>query len=278
MGDVLVIENVYVATVDGLGTEHRNGHLVADGNRIAAVDAGSPPRSWRDRAARTIDGDGCLLTPGLVNTHHHLYQWITRGLCHRRTLFGWLTTLYPVWARLDAGAGERRRRRRTWPGWRCPAHDLDRSPLRLPARRRRPARGRDRRRPPDRPPLPAHPRLDEPRRIGGGLPPDSVVEDHDPILAATPRSTAGTTRRPDAMPAVALAPCSPFSVTGELMRDCAELARAQGRPPAHPPRRDQRRGGVLPADLRPHARGVRRRARLAGPGRVAGALRPPLRR
>ncbi|GAA3177145.1 hypothetical protein GCM10020255_068920 [Rhodococcus baikonurensis] len=51
-----------------------------------------------------IDGSGCLITPGLVNTHHHLYQWITRGLAADSTLFEWLTTLYPVWAGIDADA------------------------------------------------------------------------------------------------------------------------------------------------------------------------------
>ena len=50
---------------------------------------------------RRIDGRGCLATPGLVNCHHHLYQWSTRGLATEEDLFGWLTTLYPVWARID---------------------------------------------------------------------------------------------------------------------------------------------------------------------------------
>ena len=52
--------------------------------------------------ARRIDGRGCLLTPGLVNTHHHLYQWATRGYAQQATLFEWLTELYPVWARFTA--------------------------------------------------------------------------------------------------------------------------------------------------------------------------------
>ncbi len=48
-----------------------------------------------------VDGTGCLLTPGLINTHHHLYQWVTRGLAVDMRLFQWLTTLYPVWAGID---------------------------------------------------------------------------------------------------------------------------------------------------------------------------------
>ena len=54
--------------------------------------------------ALRVDGRGCLLTPGLVNTHHHLYQWATRGYAQQSTLFEWLTTLYPRWSRLDEEA------------------------------------------------------------------------------------------------------------------------------------------------------------------------------
>ena len=68
--------------------------------------------------ATRVDASGLLVTPGLVNSHHHLYQWLTRGYATDDTLFGWLTTLYPVWARLDPRAGARRPRRPTWPGWR----------------------------------------------------------------------------------------------------------------------------------------------------------------
>ncbi len=74
----------------------------ADG-RIESVGAGPAPHlSEADRAAvRHVDASGCLVTPGLVNTHHHLYQWVTRGLAVDAGLFEWLTTLYPVWSRLD---------------------------------------------------------------------------------------------------------------------------------------------------------------------------------
>ena len=49
-----------------------------------------------------IDGSGCLATPGLINCHHHLYQWATRGLAQQATLFEWLVELYPTWAPIDA--------------------------------------------------------------------------------------------------------------------------------------------------------------------------------
>ena len=60
----------------------------------------APHRPSTERA--DVDGSGCLATPGLVNVHHHLYQWITRGYAQDGTLFEWLTTLYPVWRHLDA--------------------------------------------------------------------------------------------------------------------------------------------------------------------------------
>jgi cytosine/adenosine deaminase-related metal-dependent hydrolase len=95
---VIIIENVAVATVDAAGTEFPDGHVVVgDDGRIAAVGAGRP-----ELPGERVDGAGCLVTPGLVNTHHHLYQWATRGLALDETLFGWLTTLYPIWGRLDA--------------------------------------------------------------------------------------------------------------------------------------------------------------------------------
>ena len=97
---MIAIDGCYVATVDAAGTEHPRGYVVLDGDRIAAVGSGPLPSAYA--AAERVDGSGLLATPGLVNTHHHLYQWITRGYAADDTLFGWLTTLYPVWAGLDA--------------------------------------------------------------------------------------------------------------------------------------------------------------------------------
>jgi len=94
-----------IATMDGPrhddgGAEYRNGHILVSGDRITAVGEGAAPGSARDRARR-VDGTGCLATPGLVNTHHHLYQWLTQGRAQQSVLFDWLTELYPVWARID---------------------------------------------------------------------------------------------------------------------------------------------------------------------------------
>jgi cytosine/adenosine deaminase-related metal-dependent hydrolase len=97
----MVVENCAIATVDRDGAEHASGHLVVEGERIVAVGPGPAPADPPGATVRRIDGDGCPATPGLVNCHHHLYQWITRGLAQQANLFDWLTELYPVWSRLD---------------------------------------------------------------------------------------------------------------------------------------------------------------------------------
>ncbi|HXF22208.1 MAG TPA: 8-oxoguanine deaminase [Streptosporangiaceae bacterium] len=223
----LSIEGCYLATVDEAGHEYPAGHVVADQGRIVAAGAGPAPPEYAP--ATLIDGAGLLVTPGLVNSHHHLYQWITRGYATDDTLFGWLRALYPVWARLtpellaDAAAANLAWLALTGCSTSTDHHyvfpagagDLLEAEI-LAARqiglRFHPTRGSM--------------NLGE---SAGGLPPDSVVESHDAILAA---SEAAIDRWHDpsfgAMTQVAIAPCSPFSVTGELMRDCAALARARG--------------------------------------------------
>ena len=225
-----VIEGCAVATVDAAGTEHRDGHLVLEDDRIVAVGPGpAPPPEAGAGAGRRIDGRGCLATPGLVNCHHHLYQWATRGLAQEATLFEWLRALYPIWEHVDEEA--------EWAAARAGLAALARSgctastdhhyvfpagagdllgveveAARSIGVRFHPCRGS----------------MDL-GRSAGGLPPDSVVEDRDAILAA---SEAAIDRfhdpSPGAMLRVALAPCSPFSVTREVMADAAELARRRG--------------------------------------------------
>ena len=94
----VAIQDCYVATVDPAGREYSSGHVVMDEGGIAAAGPGPVPPEFA--GATRIDGSGRLVTPGLVNTHSHLYQWITRGYATDATLFGWLETLYPIWARL----------------------------------------------------------------------------------------------------------------------------------------------------------------------------------
>jgi cytosine/adenosine deaminase-related metal-dependent hydrolase len=86
-GAVTVIEGCAIATMDEGWTEHDSGHIVVEDNVITAVGAGPPPHF---DAARRMDAAGCLATPGLINCHHHLYQWLTRGLAQQANLFEWL--------------------------------------------------------------------------------------------------------------------------------------------------------------------------------------------
>jgi len=178
---------------------------------------------------RRVDGRGCLATPGLVNCHHHLYQWSTRGLAQQEDLFGWLTTLYPVWARIDEEIvyGSARAALAALAVSGCTtttdhhylfpqgAGDLLGAEIRAAAElglRFHPCRGS----------------MDL-GRSAGGLPPDEVIEDRDAVLAATEGAIARWhDPDPGSMLRIAVGPCSPFSVTGELMRDSADLARRHG--------------------------------------------------
>ena len=94
-----VYANAYVVTMDDEGTEHPGGWLaVGDDGFLEAVGGGEPPEGER------VDLRGALVTPGLVNTHHHLYQNLTRTRAQQADLFTWLKTLYPLWAGIDAEA------------------------------------------------------------------------------------------------------------------------------------------------------------------------------
>ncbi|MEV0682937.1 8-oxoguanine deaminase [Nocardia sp. NPDC050378] len=226
-GPDLVVDGCAVVTVDASGTEYRRGWVSVRGNRIDALGEGAAPVFGPETAR--IDGRGCLLTPGLVNTHHHLYQWITRGLAADSTLFEWLRTLYPVWARIDeksvrvAATGALVSLARTGCTTSADHHylfphgggDLLAAEIAAAAEvglRFHPTRGS----------------MDL-GQSKGGLPPDDVVESIDDILAA---STTAIEQwhdpSPDAMVRIGLAPCSPFSVTADLLRESAALARSAG--------------------------------------------------
>jgi cytosine/adenosine deaminase-related metal-dependent hydrolase len=227
----LVIANTAIATVDGLGigaagTEYGAGHLVVRDGVISAVGDGPAPEV---PGAVVIDGRGCLATPGLVNTHHHLNQWITRGYAQDGTLFEWLTTLYPLWAGINAelefssasaalgmlaltGCTTSMDHHYVFPRL---GGDLLAAEVAAAARiglRFHPTRGS----------------MDL-GASSGGLPPDHVVEDIDTILTACADAVAAHHDPSfDSRLRIALAPCSPFSVTGDLMRLSAELARDLG--------------------------------------------------
>ena len=202
------------------GARHPGDIAVADG-RIVAVGT-IPPEP--DDVVVNCDGD--IITAGLVNTHHHLYQWMTRGRAVGCGLFGWLVELYPVWGRLSVadvraaalvGLGELAATGCTTASdhhYLVPRGDdtvfdaiVDAASevgIRLHLSRGSMDLGESR----------------------GGLPPDHVVEDRDAILASTESVIA---RHHDGeMVHVTVAPCSPFSVTPELMVESAELARRHG--------------------------------------------------
>src|SRR5699024_8853261 len=99
---ITVLEHAAIATVDEQETEYTDGHVVIEDGRISRLGQGPAPV----KADNRIDASGCLVTPALVNTHHHLYQWATRGVAPDATLFEWLRTLYPIWGRFDAERSE----------------------------------------------------------------------------------------------------------------------------------------------------------------------------
>jgi cytosine/adenosine deaminase-related metal-dependent hydrolase len=225
----VVLDGAAVVTMDAQRTEHAVGHLVVRDGRVAEVAAGRAPEGVRREADRVVHATGCLVTPGFVNTHQHLYQWATRGHAVDATLFEWLVELYPVWAGLDeevvraAATAALGRMALTGCTTSTDHHyvfphgggDLIAAEVSAAAAvglRFHPTRGS----------------MD----LGtsqGGLPPDTVVEDLDAILSATEDAISRFhDPSPDAMVRVAVAPCSPFSVTSKLMTEAAALARRHG--------------------------------------------------
>jgi cytosine/adenosine deaminase-related metal-dependent hydrolase len=219
----LVIANARcVATMDDDRTELAGGWVAITDGLVSGVGTGAAPA-----AAATLDADGCLVTPGLVNSHHHLFQNLTRAFppMTDKPLFGWLQSLYPIWRGLDTEGAYLS----AWVG----LAELALSGCTTSTDH-----------------LYLHPRgagdlltaeIDAARDLGmrfhptrgsmslsekdGGLPPDDVVADDDDILAASEDAVARHhDRRHGAMTRVALAPCSPFTVTESLMVRSAELA------------------------------------------------------
>ena len=221
MSDEILIRNAdTVVTMDGTRRELAGADVLVRGGAIAGLGTGLATKG------EVIEARGCIVTPGLVNTHHHLYQTLTRAVPGGQDalLFGWLKTLYPIWSRFgpeemfvsaQVGLAELA----------LTGCTLTSDHLYL---------------------FPNGSRLDDtiaaagevglrfhPTRgamsIGesaGGLPPDSLVEKEAAILEDCIRVVDRFhDARPGAMVRVGLAPCSPFSVSRDLMRDAALLAR-----------------------------------------------------
>ena len=226
---VSILQNCAIATIDAARREFSTGHVVVEGNRIVAVGPGAAPERFVKGAARRFDLGGCLVTPGLVNCHHHLYQFATRGQVCDGTLFQWLTALYPVWARIDedivvaaaraglamllrSGCSTTTDHHYVFPASAGDLFAAEVDTARALGIRFHPCRG-----------------AMDLGQSDGGLPPDSLVEDRDTILAAYEDVVARFhDTSPGAMTRVALAPTSPFSVTRELLVETAELARRLG--------------------------------------------------
>ena len=229
----LLIENADVlVTMDGARREIVDGALYVRGSAIERVGDSAELRAWIAADAtrapiRTIDARGCIVMPGLVNCHHHLYQTLTRaiGTGPGLALFDWLKALYPVWAELDAeavhvstqvalaelmlsGATTVADHLYLFPNGARLDDSIDAARamgVRFHATRGSMSVGESQ----------------------GGLPPDRVCEDEAAILSDSRRLIE--THHDDArfgMTRIALAPCSPFSVSADLMRESAALARA----------------------------------------------------
>jgi cytosine/adenosine deaminase-related metal-dependent hydrolase len=218
---VTLYANAWVVVMDDAGTEHPSGWVLVDDGVVQDVGAGAEPES-----SERIDLGGAVVTPGLVNTHHHLYQTLTRARAQQADLFSWLRELYPVWARIDAEAEYTAARtglaelalsgcttvfdhHYVFPQGRTGLVEAEVQAARELGVRLVAARGS----------------MD----LGvsdGGLPPDELVEDLDAVLADTQR-LAGVLHEPGpgARIQLAVAPCSPFSVTARLLEESAALAR-----------------------------------------------------
>ncbi|MDI1258711.1 8-oxoguanine deaminase [Aquabacterium sp.] len=225
---LLIKDAECVATMDDAGTEWHQASVLIKGSEIVAVGptADLPP-DLLAQATQTIDARGHIVIPGLVNTHHHMFQSLTRAIpaAQNAELFGWLRTLYPIWAGLTpdmvhvstqvamaellhSGCTTSSDHLYIYPnGVRlddsiAAAQEIG---MRFHASRGSMSVGES----------------------DGGLPPDHLVEREDNILRDSRRlvETFHDTRR-HAMVRVALAPCSPFSVSPDLMRESALLARS----------------------------------------------------
>lgn len=223
MSEILIRNAARLVTMNPAREEIAGGDVLVRGGVIAAVGRGLAT------TGEVLDAAGCVVTPGLVNTHHHLYQTLTRAVPGGQDalLFGWLKALYPVWARFGpeeirasavAGLAEL-----ALSGCTLTSDHLYLYPngARLDdtvaaaaeiGLRFHPTRGA--------------------MSIGeslGGLPPDALVEEEAAILRDMERVVdAFHDPAPGAMVRVGLAPCSPFSVSRDLMRETAVLARDRG--------------------------------------------------
>lgn len=227
----LLIEHAHrLVTMDQQRREIEDGAIVIEDQQIAFVGTTDEAHQWIENnnltIDRRIDASGTVILPGLINCHHHLYQTLTRsiGTAQGLSLFDWLKTLYPIWGQMDAeavyisaklglvelllsGATTVADHLYLFPND-AKLDDEIRAARELGVRFH-PTRGS--------------------MSLGqsqGGLPPDSVCEDEEDIITDCIRVIEEFhDSKPYSMLRIGLAPCSPFSVTPDLMKRCADLAR-----------------------------------------------------
>ncbi|MBC8503401.1 MAG: 8-oxoguanine deaminase [Chloroflexi bacterium] len=226
MSTLLIRNASLLATFDDKEGEIEGGGLFI---RDGFIEQVGPTSELPDSADEVLDLTGHVVLPGLINTHHHFYQTLTRAVpaAQDANLFNWLVTLYPIWARMQpediyistitalaelalSGCTTASDHLYIFPnGSRLDDQiqaGLDIG-VRLHASRGSMSRGES----------------------DGGLPPDSVVEDEDFILEDSQRLVEQYhDPNPGSLTQVVLAPCSPFSITGDLMKASAALAREYG--------------------------------------------------
>lgn len=240
MSTLLVKGAEVVVTMDAIRREIRGGSVFVRNNVIETVGSDANVAAWiaAEPAARaptrTIDARGCVVMPGLVNCHHHLFQSLTRsiGTGGGLALFDWLKKLYPVWAELNPDAvyvsAKLALCELVLSGATTVADHLYLFP--------NGARLDDEIRAAQEIGVRFHPTRGSMSvgESGGGLPPDRIVEDERTILADS-RRVIETFHDPSprSMLRIGLAPCSPFSVSPELMIDSARLARSHERVGLH---------------------------------------------
>lgn len=212
--------------MDDRNTEFSDGGLFIENGFISQVGA---TRDLPSTADEVLNLKGRVVLPGLVNTHHHFYQTLTRAVpaAQDANLFNWLTTLYPIWAKIQPDdiftSTQTALAELALSGCTAAADHLYLYPngsklddeiaaaaeigLRLHASRGSMSLG----------------------EADGGLPPDSVVDDEESILKDSQRLIQKYhDAKPGSMVQIVLAPCSPFSVTSDLMKQSAKLAREYG--------------------------------------------------
>lgn len=226
MSTLLVKHAALLITMDGLRREIPGGGLFI---RDGFIEQVGPTAELPTTADEVLDLRGHIVLPGLINTHHHFYQTLTRAVpaAQNANLFNWLKTLYPIWARMTpediyistqtalaelalSGCTTASDHLYLFPNGSRLDDEIAAAQevgVRLHASRGSMSLGESQ----------------------GGLPPDSVVDTEDHILRDSQRLIeAYHDPKPGAMVQIVLAPCSPFSVTGNLMRESARLARQYG--------------------------------------------------